>query len=118
VHDTVVAPSGNVEPDAGAQTTGRAPDTASWAVTTKLTTAPTAEVASTVMPAGTVRTGGVLSVGGDGATHANAKSPTDAIATTRPERRTYRMALPSWPRHEAHRHARALFERHAVVLAF
>jgi hypothetical protein len=58
--DTVVEPSANVEPDEGIQVGVKEPDTTSDAEAVNLTTAPLALVALTVMPAGTVTTGGVF----------------------------------------------------------
>ena len=60
---TVVVRMANVEPDAGTQTTDAvtSPSVSSFAVTVKVTTAPSREVASAVMSAGTVTTGGVPS---------------------------------------------------------
>src|SRR5688572_7421462 len=58
---TVVIPRPNVEPEAGEQVTATVPATRSCAVAVNVTTAPAALVASTVMSAGRVRTGGVLS---------------------------------------------------------
>ena len=58
---TVVVPSGNVEPDAGEQEAATEPDTVSVAEAEKLTTAPEGPVASTVILAGTVTVGGVVS---------------------------------------------------------
>ena len=60
---TVVGPSGNVEPDAGTQTTGVGPSPASLADALKITVAPPDDWASFVMLAGTVTTGGVVSGG-------------------------------------------------------
>ena len=54
---TVVVPSGNVDPDAGLQTTGAF----SSAVATYVTTAPAALVASAMMFAGRCRVGAVVS---------------------------------------------------------
>src|SRR5262249_36421980 len=48
-HDTVVVPSGNVDPDAGLQVTGLAPSTASLAVAVNVTTAPLILLATVVM---------------------------------------------------------------------
>src|SRR6185295_18035455 len=62
VQFTVVAPSGNVDPLAGVQVTGRGPSTRSLADAVKLNTAPLEPVASTVAFAGTVTTGPVVSV--------------------------------------------------------
>jgi hypothetical protein len=62
-HETVVVAMGNVAPDAGLQVTGSVPSTASVADAVKVTTAPLALVAETVIFAGTVRTGGVPTVG-------------------------------------------------------
>src|SRR5262245_929718 len=56
-HDTVVAPSGNVEPLAGAQTTAIAPLTLSIADAVNVNGAPEGTVASTVALSGTVTTG-------------------------------------------------------------
>jgi hypothetical protein len=61
VHETVVGPSGNVDPLAGVQVTGRGPSTPSLADAVKLNAAPVAPVASTVAFAGTVTTGPVVS---------------------------------------------------------
>src|SRR5439155_15672030 len=59
VQVTVVSPSANVEPDVGAQVTGREPSTASVAVAVKVTGAPFGPVASaTVGDVGTVTVGG------------------------------------------------------------
>src|SRR5262245_60667488 len=58
---TVVVPSGNSEPDAGVQLTATGPSTLSVAVTVYPTCAPPGSVASAVMSAGTVITGGVVS---------------------------------------------------------
>ena len=63
VQVTVVAPIGNVDPDAGAHVTGSAPSTLSVAVPLKVTTAPFADVAALVMLPGTLIVGGVLSNG-------------------------------------------------------
>jgi len=57
----VVVPIGNKEPDAGIQVTGREPFTASLAETVKVTVAPEAFDASTVMSDGSVSVGGVVS---------------------------------------------------------
>jgi hypothetical protein len=59
---TVVVPTGKVEPEAGVQVGVSAPSTGSVAVTVKLTTAPPAFVAATVMFAGVVSVGGVDSL--------------------------------------------------------
>ena len=59
---TVVVPSGKVEPEAGVLVVGREPLTASMAEVEKVTTAPAALVASTVMFEGTVITGAVVSL--------------------------------------------------------
>jgi hypothetical protein len=61
VQFTVVGPSGNVDPLAGVQLTGREPSTASLADAVKVNAAPVALVASTVAFAGTVTTGPVVS---------------------------------------------------------
>jgi hypothetical protein len=58
---TVVVATGKVVPDAGAQDTGRGPSTRSAAELAKVTIAPAGPVASTVMFAGTVRAGAVVS---------------------------------------------------------
>lgn len=58
---TVVVPSGKVEPEAGVQVAARGPSTVSLADAEKLATAPEGPVASTVMLAGTVTVGGVVS---------------------------------------------------------
>jgi hypothetical protein len=58
---TLVEPNTKAEPDEGVQAGVKEPSTASIAETVNVTTAPLGPVASTVMSAGTVRTGGVLS---------------------------------------------------------
>jgi hypothetical protein len=58
---TGVVPTGNAEPDAGAQLIAGVASTASVAVAVKLTTV-VAPVASAVTETGTVSAGGVLSV--------------------------------------------------------
>ena len=58
-----VVPRAKVLPEAGEQVTGREPSTASFAVTEKLAIAPEGPVASRVISAGSVRTGGVVSSG-------------------------------------------------------
>ena len=58
---TVVAPRGKVLPEAGLQVGVRAPSTSSVALALKVTMAPVGPVASTVMSAGTVTTGSVVS---------------------------------------------------------
>ena len=60
-HETVVTPMGNDEPEAGVQTTGRAPSTASSAEALKVTTALVPE-AVTAIGEGSVSTGPVPSV--------------------------------------------------------
>jgi hypothetical protein len=60
-HVSVVAPIGNVAPEAGAQVGVSGPSTLSVAVAVKLTAAPAAEVASAVMFAGAWTTGFVVS---------------------------------------------------------
>ena len=55
---TRVAPSGNTEPDAGAQVTGSVPSCGSVADAVKATTAPDGPVASTLMFFGAVTFGG------------------------------------------------------------
>jgi len=59
---TVVVPMGNKEPDEGMQLTGTGPSIWSYADATKLTTAPDAFEAFTVILDGNVNTGGALSV--------------------------------------------------------
>lgn len=61
VHETLVGPSGNVDPEAGVQTGVTDPSTRSLAVAEKETLAPDGPVASAVIPPGTVRAGGVVS---------------------------------------------------------
>ena len=61
LHCTVVVPIAKVEPERGLQVTGTGPSTSSLADAEYVTVAPAAEVASAVMFAGSVRTGGVLS---------------------------------------------------------
>jgi hypothetical protein len=61
VHVTVVAPSGNVAPLAGAHVAGTAPSMLSVADVVKLKGAPVAPVASTLAFAGTVTTGPIVS---------------------------------------------------------
>src|SRR5689334_4868773 len=58
---TVVVPSGNRLPDGGTQMTSTLPSTMTTAVAVKLTTAPPGPVDGTVMLAGRVSTGGVVS---------------------------------------------------------
>ena len=60
-HDTVVAPTAKVEPDAGVQVIGRAPSTLSVAVAAYVTTAPDALVAVAATDAGKARAGAVVS---------------------------------------------------------
>src|SRR3989454_4606476 len=71
-HTTVVAPNPNVEPEAGVQTGVSLPSTRSSAVTTKISGAPDAPVASRGMPGG----GGI--VGGGGSATMAAEDP-DAV---------------------------------------
>jgi len=59
--ETEVVPGGNVEPEAGVHVTGTEPSTRSEAEAENVTTAPLGPVASTVLSAGTVTTGAVLS---------------------------------------------------------
>jgi len=59
---TVVVPKGNNEPEAGEQVTATGPSTASLAEAVKLTGAPEAPTASTIILEGSVNTGGVVSV--------------------------------------------------------
>jgi len=61
VHVTVVAPSGNVDPETGVHATATLPSTASTAEAVYVNTAPVAPVASTLAFGGTVMTGGVVS---------------------------------------------------------
>jgi hypothetical protein len=61
VQVTVVVPSGNVLPDAGAQLGAMLPSTMSLAEAEYVTTAPPGPVAAVVMLAGTVTVGGVVS---------------------------------------------------------
>ena len=61
VQVTVVIAIGNVDPDAGVQTGVSGPSTASTAEEEKLTGAPAGLTALTVMLAGTVTTGAVVS---------------------------------------------------------
>jgi hypothetical protein len=61
VQVTLVEPSANVEPDAGVQVGVKTPSTRSEAEAENVTTVPLGPVAFTVMSAGTVTTGGVLS---------------------------------------------------------
>src|SRR5215218_8907397 len=58
---TVVGPRSNVDPEAGVQLVVTRVVTASLAETSKLTTAPSGEVASLAMSAGTLTTGAVVS---------------------------------------------------------
>jgi hypothetical protein len=58
---TVVEPKAKVEPDAGEQFGASGPSTLSTAEAVKLAIAPAGPVASRVISAGTVTTGGVLS---------------------------------------------------------
>lgn len=58
---TVVIPMGNTEPEAGKQVTARAPSIVSVAEAVKLTGAPEASTAATVISAGSVNVGGVVS---------------------------------------------------------
>jgi len=58
---TVVTPSGNVEPETAEHVTATDPLTRSLAETVKFTTAPDGPVASSVMLAGKVSVGGVVS---------------------------------------------------------
>jgi len=60
-HVTVVEPNANVEPDEGVQVGANGPSTRSEAEAVYVTTAPLGPVALTVMSAGTVTTGAVLS---------------------------------------------------------
>ncbi len=60
-HVTVVPPSGNVDPDAGAQVAAPPVDTLSVQLAAKLTTEPDADVASAITAAGTVTMGAVVS---------------------------------------------------------
>ena len=58
---TVVVPIGNVEAEAGLHVTGREPSTKSVAVAVNVTAAPAELVASTIISAGTVTVGEVVS---------------------------------------------------------
>ena len=60
-HVTTVEPNGKVEPEAGEQEGVKVPLTMSTADAVKVEVAPEPEVASSVMSAGTVRTGTVVS---------------------------------------------------------
>jgi hypothetical protein len=60
-HDTVVEPNANVEPDEGVQVGANGPSTRSEPEAAYVTTAPVGPVASAIMSAGTVITGGMLS---------------------------------------------------------
>src|SRR5437773_591414 len=60
-HDTPDSPSENVLPDAGEQLTATEPSTMSLALAENDAAAPVGPVASTVMSAGTVTTGAVVS---------------------------------------------------------
>jgi hypothetical protein len=60
-HVTLVEPNANVEPDEGVQVGVEEPSTRSEAEAENVTTAPVGSVSSTVMSAGTVTTGAVLS---------------------------------------------------------
>jgi len=57
----MVIPSGNIEPEAGEQVTGTGPSIASFAEAVKVTFAPEAFEAVTVILGGSVSTGGVVS---------------------------------------------------------
>lgn len=57
----MVVPKGKVEPEADEQVTATGPSTASFAEAVKLTGAPEAFSASTVILAGSVNIGGVVS---------------------------------------------------------
>jgi hypothetical protein len=61
VHVTVVAPIGNVKPEAGLHVTARGPSTVSKADAANVTTAPDALVAGTVKFPGTVTAGATVS---------------------------------------------------------
>lgn len=58
---TVVIPIGNTEPEAGKQVTAREPSTVSFAEVVKLTGAPEAFTALTIMSEGSINVGGVVS---------------------------------------------------------
>jgi hypothetical protein len=60
-HVTMAEPNMNVEPDEGVQVGVKEPSTTSNAEAVNVTTAPAGPVALTVMSAGTVTTGAVLS---------------------------------------------------------
>ena len=72
-HSTIVIPSGNVAPGAGAQLTGLAPSTASAADARYATSAPSAPVASATTSPGRSSTGAVVS--GAGAMSVTVRSP-------------------------------------------
>src|SRR5690348_16316325 len=59
---TVVVPIPNIDPDAGMHDTGTAPSTTSLAVAGYVTAAPSGDVGSATMSAGSVSTGGIVSV--------------------------------------------------------
>jgi hypothetical protein len=61
LHETVVRPIRNVDPDAGVHVTARGPSTASFAEALNDTARPAALVASTVMSAGTMTVGAAAS---------------------------------------------------------
>ena len=61
MHVTVVLPSGNVEPDAGAHVVDLTGSSGSAALTANATCAPEGPVASAAVGAGTVSTGAVVS---------------------------------------------------------
>ena len=61
LHDTVVVPKANVEPEVGVQVTVGEAGLASAAVAVQVATAPAGLVASWVTPAGSDNVGGVVS---------------------------------------------------------
>src|SRR2546425_3116957 len=61
VHRTATVPRGNVDPEAGVHDTGTGPSTMSVAEGAKATAAPDGPVASAIVSAGSVNTGGVVS---------------------------------------------------------
>jgi len=61
VHRTATVPRGNVDPEAGLHDTGTGPSTMSVAEGAKETAAPDGPVASAIVSAGSVNTGGVVS---------------------------------------------------------
>jgi hypothetical protein len=62
LHDTLVFPMGNIDPESGPQTTSIVPSTRSDPITLYMITLPEELVASTTESAGTLNVGGVVSV--------------------------------------------------------